>query len=40
MSKRSTHKRTPAEQTAQGYIDWREFDPSWLPGGEQAPLAT
>ena len=21
-------------------IDWRNFEPWWLPGGEQAPLAT
>ena len=37
MGKRSTHKLTP---TTPGFIDWREFDPSWLPGGEQATLAT
>ena len=37
MSKRSTDKPTPA---APGFIDWRDFDPSWLPGGERAPLAT
>ena len=40
MSKRSTGKPTPAAPASPGFIDWRDFDPSWLPGGEQAPLAT
>jgi hypothetical protein len=37
MSKRSIKKRVPAKPDV---IDWRSFDPSRLPGGEQAPLAT
>jgi hypothetical protein len=40
VSKRSTGKPTPTKPTESDFIDWREFDPSWLPGGEQAPLAT
>jgi hypothetical protein len=40
MSKRSADKPTPTKPAAPGFIDWRDFDPSWLPGGEQAPLAT
>jgi hypothetical protein len=40
MSKRSVNKPTPTEPAVPGLIDWREFDPSWLPGGAQAPLAT
>jgi hypothetical protein len=39
MSKRSTDKPAPARRTAPGFIDWRDFDPSGLLGGEQAPLA-
>jgi hypothetical protein len=39
MSRRSTNKPTPTEQTTPGFIEWRDFDPSWLPGGEQATLA-
>jgi hypothetical protein len=39
MSRRSTNKLTPTEQATPGFIDWRDFDPSWLPGGEQATLA-
>jgi hypothetical protein len=40
MNERSTRKSRPARPSAPGDIDWRDFDPSWLPGGEQAPLAT
>jgi hypothetical protein len=40
MSKRTTDQLAPARRDAPGSIDWRDFDPSWLPGGEQAPLAT
>jgi sulfur carrier protein ThiS len=35
-----TYKPRPAKQAVPGFIDWRDFEPSWLPGGEQAPLAT
>ncbi len=35
-----TYKLDPARQAVPGFIDWRDFEPSWLPGGEQAPLAT
>jgi hypothetical protein len=40
MSERATNKPKPAKQAGPGFIDWRDFDPSWLPGGDRAPLAT
>jgi hypothetical protein len=40
MGERSAHEPGPARPAAPGFIDWRDFDPSWLPGGGQAPLAT
>jgi hypothetical protein len=40
MNKRSGSKTMPAKQAVPGFIDWREFDASCLPGGEHAPLAT
>jgi hypothetical protein len=40
MSKRAINKSRPATQVGPGFIDWRNFDPSSLPGGEEAPLAT
>jgi hypothetical protein len=39
MSKRSTDKSKPTEQATPDFIDWRDFDPSWLPDGERATLA-
>jgi hypothetical protein len=40
MSKRSTSKRVPAKPLVPDEVDWRDFDPSCLPGGQGATLAT
>ena len=40
MSTRSSSKMMPANQAAPGFINWRDFDPSCLPGGAHAALAT
>ena len=34
-----TYRTKAAQQVKSGFINWRDFEPSWLPGGEQAPLA-
>jgi hypothetical protein len=39
MVNRSVHEPMPAKPVAPEFIDWRDFDPSWLPGGEHAPFA-
>ena len=39
MSDRPAGKPTPTEQATPDFIDWRDFDPSWLPDGERATLA-
>lgn len=35
-----SYRPRPPKEAVPGFIDWRDFEPSWLPGGEQAPLAT
>jgi len=35
MAERVTHESSEAP-----FVNWREFDPSWLPGGTQSALAT
>jgi hypothetical protein len=40
MSKRPIDQPSTTELAAPGFIDWRKFDPSWLPGGDKATLAT
>ena len=40
MKGRPTRKMPTIAPATPGFISWRDFDPSWLPGGERAPLAT
>ena len=39
MSKPSTDKPTATAQPSPGIINWRTFDPSCLPDGDQSTLA-
>jgi hypothetical protein len=39
MSERSAGESGPARPGERDVIDWRAFDPSWLPEGESSPLA-
>ncbi len=34
------YRPSSTRQARAGFINWRDFDPSWLPGGEQAPLVS
>ncbi|MGC8638387.1 MAG: hypothetical protein ACP5XB_00750 [Isosphaeraceae bacterium] len=35
-----SHLPSSVKQLKAGIINWRDFDPSWLPGGDQAPLVS
>jgi hypothetical protein len=39
MARPTKTTREPAERAAPDTISWRDFDPSWLPGGERNALA-
>lgn len=40
MGKPSRSIKEPAGGTAPESVNWRDFEPSWLPGGEGNALAT
>ncbi len=40
MGKRTIKPAGRAVETPPGFVNWREFDPSWLPDGDRSTFAT